>query len=64
MPVPPSIPDARIAAVLQQLPAFRRWEGHVLSARLEEVVEHMDDEQAVMTLVVHLLRRLREGGSG
>lgn len=63
MPVPRSAHDARIAAVLQQLPVFRRWEGHALSDRLAEMVEGLDDEQAVMTLVVHLLERLRDGGS-
>lgn len=63
MPVPPSAHDARIAAAFPQLPVFRRWEGHALSAGLEERVEGMEDEQAVMTLVVHLLERLCEGGS-
>lgn len=34
-----------------------------MSDRLAEMVEGLDDEQAVMTLVVHLLERLRDGGS-
>jgi hypothetical protein len=63
MPGSRSAHDARIAAALQQLPTFRRWEGRALCSRFEEMVEGMDDEQAVMTLVVHLLRRLGDGTS-
>lgn len=49
--------DVRAARLLSALPMFDRWEPRPLPMGLVRMVDALD-EQALMTLTVHALRRL------
>lgn len=53
--------DARIAALLAEVPAFRQWRGEALEPQIRRWIETAD-RQVVMTLVAEGLRRLGEDG--